>query len=170
MIELLKTPIAASDLDDLANLLVDAVAGGASVSFMAPLSHAQARRFWQDMLPEIARGAIVLVARDELGIAGTVQLVPAWAPNQSHRADIAKLLVHRRARRRRLGMQLMQAIEEHARARPPLTLLTLDTQRDSAADMLYRAAGWICAGIIPSYALDPDGTPRDTVIFYKSLT
>ncbi|MGQ0712869.1 MAG: GNAT family N-acetyltransferase [Gemmatimonadaceae bacterium] len=118
---------------------------------------------------ELGARAIFLVARDDDGIVGSVQLHPAWAPNQPHRGEIAKLLVHRRRRRLGLGMRLMRAIEEAARS-AGYTLLTLDAKRGEAAEQLYRRMGWSYAGVIPRYALDTDGvTPHDTVIFYKHL-
>jgi GNAT superfamily N-acetyltransferase len=111
---------------------------------------------------------VFLVARDAVGIIGTVQLNPSWAPNQRHRGDIAKLVVHRRSRRTGLGSQLMQAIEGEAR-QAGLTLLTLDTKQGDGAEQLYRRAGWIEVGVIPRYALNPDGTMHATVVFYKDL-
>ncbi|MBV8543641.1 MAG: GNAT family N-acetyltransferase, partial [Acidobacteria bacterium] len=105
-------------------------------------------------------------ARDGRGIAGTVQLRPAPMPNQPHRADVAKLLVHRRARGKGLGRMLMEEIERRARS-DGFTLLTLDTKRGDAAESLYRRVGWIEVGVIPGYALNPDGSLCDTVIFYK---
>lgn len=168
MIQELVQPVADRDIDDLAGLLVDAVESGASVSFLPPLSLELARAWWREATSTAARGAIFLVGRDAEGIVGAVQLHPAWAPNQPHRAEITKLLVHRRARRNGLGGELMRAVEDRARS-AGFTLLTLDTKRGDAAEALYRRAGWICAGVIPGYALDPDGTLCDTVIFYKHL-
>ena len=168
MIEELSRPVAESDIVGLAAVLVDAVDGGASVSFVAPLSAEQAQHWWRDAIARADDRAVFVIARDETGIVGTVQLQPAWAPNQPHRAEITKLLVHRRARRRGLGQALMQAAEERAR-RAGFTLLTLDTKRGDDAERLYERSGWLRAGVIPGYALDPDGTPCDTVIFYKSL-
>lgn len=110
----------------------------------------------------------MLVARDERGIAGSVSLHPAWPPNQPHRADITKLLVHRRARRHGIGRALMAKIEERARA-TGFTLLTLDTVRGDPGEQLYANAGWQRVGVIPDYALYPDGRPCDTVVFYKKL-
>jgi GNAT superfamily N-acetyltransferase len=167
-IEQLRPPVGDADLRALAELLVDAVASGAAVSFLPPLPLARAEAWWRETLTALSTKAIVLVARDAEGIAGTVQLHPAWAPNQPHRAEIAKLLVHRRRRRTGLGAQLMQSIEAAAR-RAGFRLLTLDTKRGDAAERLYRRLGWTAAGTIPRYALDPDGTPHDTVIFYKAL-
>ena len=168
LIEQLMLPVSESDLRALAQLLVDAVESGAAVSFLAPLTLERAVEWWRRAMAASHSGAIFLVARDVDGIVGTVQLHPAWAPNQPHRAEIAKLLVHRRSRRTGLGTQLMHAIEAAAR-RAGFRLLTLDTKRGDAAERLYRRLGWTPAGTIPGYALDPDGTPHDAVIFYKAL-
>ena len=168
MIERLARPAAASDLDGLAELLHDAVDSGASVSFMHPFSIADAREWWRSTLDHADARAIILVARDDHGIAGSVSLYPAWPPNQPHRADIAKLLVHRRARRRGIARALMADIEARARA-SGFTLLTLDTVRGDPAERLYATAGWQRVGVIPDYALHPDGRPCDTVVFYKKI-
>lgn len=169
-IERLAPPGADADLRALAELLVDAVESGAAVSFLAPLSLEGARDWWRKTLATSDPRAVFLVARDGEGIVGSVQLHPAWAPNQPHRADVAKLLVHRRGRRAGLGTQLMQTVEDAAR-RAGFRLLVLDAKRGAAAERLYRRLGWTCAGTIPRYALDPDGaTPHDTVIFYKDLS
>jgi ribosomal protein S18 acetylase RimI-like enzyme len=167
-IEQLTLPVAESDIRELALLLLDAIESGASVSFLAPMSLDFAEAWWRDSISKADSRAIVLVARDADGIVGTVQLHPAWPPNQRHRADIAKLLIHRRARRQGLGATLMQEMERRARA-AGFTLLTLDTKRGDAAESLYRRAGWTEVGVIPGYALNPDGTPCDTVVFYKEL-
>lgn len=168
-IESLTSPVTEADIRDLAGLLVDAVASGAAVSFMATLTLEQAVEWWRSTISGARRGAIFLVARDGDGIIGTVQLHPAWAPNQPHRADIAKLLVHRERRRAGLGTRLMQAVEEEAR-RAGFGLLTLDAKGGGAAEQLYRRMGWTVAGKIPTYALDPDGAAmHDTVIFFKQL-
>jgi GNAT superfamily N-acetyltransferase len=168
MIDVLQRPPTASDLDQLAHVLADAVDSGAGVSFMRPFSVDAAREWWQQSMARADARALGLVARDAEGIVGTVQLQPAWAPNQPHRADIAKLIVHRRARRKGVGQALMAAIEARARA-AGFTLLTLDTVRGDAAEALYAAGGWQRVGVIPGYALDPDGALCDTVIFYKRL-
>jgi acetyltransferase len=167
VIAALPTPTSEDDLAQLAALLVDAVDGGASTSFLPPLAPERSLAWWRAAVAiDDPRGA-TLVARDDEGIAGCVQLVPAWAPNQPHRGEIAKLLVHRRARRRGLGRALM--LEAEARARDAgLTLLTLDTRRGDAADALYRALGWTPAGVIPGYAVDRHGVPHDTIYFYKT--
>lgn len=169
MIERLIPPVSDSDLRDLAQLLSDAVESGAAVSFLAPLTLERAEDWWRETTSASHSGAIFLVARDDAGIAGSVQLSPAWAPNQPHRADIAKLLVHSRCRRTGLGTRLMHSIEDSAR-RAGFSLLTLDAKRGTAAEQLYRRIGWTVAGTIPRYALDPDGaTSHDTVVFYKEL-
>jgi GNAT superfamily N-acetyltransferase len=168
VIDVLSRPPASSDLDGLAELLADVVNGGASVSFMLPFSVADARAWWQTTTDRLDPRAVVLVARDEDGIAGTVQMHPAWPPNQPHRADIAKLLVHPRARRHGVGRALMEAIEEQAR-RAGFTLLTLDTARGDGAEFLYTNTGWQRVGVIPNYALYPDGRSCDTVVFYKRV-
>jgi GNAT superfamily N-acetyltransferase len=168
VIEPIRLPPGSDDVQQLAELLVDAVDSGASVSFMSPLSINEAREWWRKMLENTRPRAVVLVARDDDGIVGSVSLYPAWPPNQPHRADIAKLLVHRRARRRGIARALMLAIEEHAR-RSGFTLLTLDTCRGDAAEKLYASAGWQRVGVIPEYALYPDGRFCDTVVFYKKL-
>jgi GNAT superfamily N-acetyltransferase len=168
MIERLILPVGDADLRALAQLLVDAVESGAAVSFLALLTLERAEDWWRRTMSAAHSRAIFLVARDAEGIVGTVQLHPAWAPNQPHRAEIAKLLVHRRSRRMGLGTQLMQAIEDAAR-HAGFSLLTLDAKRGGAAEHLYRNMGWTLAGTIPGYAFDPDGTPHDAVIFYKHL-
>jgi GNAT superfamily N-acetyltransferase len=168
VIERLIQPVGDSDLRALAQLLVDAVESGAAVSFLAPLTVERADDWWRRAISAAHSDAIFLVARDVDGIVGTVQLHPAWAPNQPHRAEIAKLLVHRRSRRTGLGTQLMQTIEAAAQ-HAGFSLLTLDAKRGGEAEHLYRRVGWIPAGTIPGYALDPDGTPHDAVIFYKKL-
>jgi GNAT superfamily N-acetyltransferase len=168
-IERLAPPVGDAALRGLALLLVDAVDSGAAVSFLAPLALERAEDWWREALAAAHPRAVFLAARDAEGIAGTVQLHPAWAPNQPHRAEITKLLVHRRSRRGGLGTQLMQAIESAARD-AGFRLLTLDAKRGAAAEHLYRRLGWIHAGTIPRYALDTDGrTPHDAVIFYKEL-
>ena len=110
----------------------------------------------------------MLVARDDQGIVGTVQLQPSWAPNQPHRADVAKLIVHRRARGRGVARALMQELERRARERN-LRLLLLDTCKGSPAERLYTSLGWTRMGEVPNFALNPDGSWCDTVFFYKQL-
>ena len=134
-IERLTAPVSDADYQDLARLLVDAVDSGASVSFLAPLRLDRAEAWWRDTIASARPGAVFLVARDDEGIVGSVQMHPAWAQNQPHRADIAKLIVHRRGRRQGLATQLMTAVEEAARA-GAYTLLTLDTVPETPADTL----------------------------------
>jgi GNAT superfamily N-acetyltransferase len=165
-IEAVTAPVGDSDLEQLTALLVDAVDDGASVSFMSGLSPDTAREWWRRTFAGAHARALILAARDASGIVGSVQLHPAWAPNQPHRADVAKLLVHRRARRRGLARALMSALEARAAANG-FTLLVLDTCRGTTAEALYRALGWTEAGVIPHFALTPDGGNCDTVIFYK---
>jgi GNAT superfamily N-acetyltransferase len=153
----------------LAEVLCDCVAGGASVSFMAPLTQERAAQFWRALAPDVVSGARRLfIARDADGsIVGTVQLCCALPENQPHRADLAKMLVHRRARRRGVGEALLHAAEAHALA-AGRTLLVLDTASADAA-RLYARGGWQRLGEIPDYALYPDGRPCATTLFYKSL-
>ena len=155
-------------LQSLAGLLLDAVDGGASVSFMHPLSLPRALAFWQGVADGLASGERALfVAEDAEGIVGTVQLILGQPDNQPHRADVAKMLIHRRARRQGLGAALMQAAEVAARASGK-TLLVLDTASDDA-ERLYTRQGWQRVGVIPGYALLPTGEPCDTTYFYKVL-
>ena len=161
--------VAATELAELAEVLVDCVAGGASVSFMPPFEHDDAKAFFTKVAGEVARGeAALLVARVDGRIVGTVQLGLALPPNQLHRADVKKLLVHRSARGRGIGMALMTAAEEAARERGR-TLLVLDTALGDNAERLYTRAGWNRVGVIPGYALFPDGRPCDTVVFWKRI-
>jgi len=157
------------DLRGLAELLVDAVNGGAGVSFMSSLTVEQAETWWGSVLASCSERAVVLIARDAAGVVGTVQLQPSWAPNQPHRADVAKLIVHRRARRRGIGHALMHALERAARD-AGFTLLLLDTCKGYDAERLYASTGWVRVGEVPGYALNPDGSLCDTVFFYKKLT
>ena len=161
--------IAAADVEGLAELLIDCVAGGASVSFMHPLPMAKALDFWQRIVAEVQRGGrALLVARDERGITGAVQLVLEQPENQPHRADLSKMLVHRRARRQGLGAALLRAAEQVARDCGK-SLLVLDTA-SSDAERLYVKLGWQRVGVIPGYALLPQGGPCDTTFFYRRLT
>jgi GNAT superfamily N-acetyltransferase len=170
MIERLIPPVSDSDVRALGELLVDAVDSGAAVSFLAPLTLERAEQWWRRTLAAVDAGAVVLVARDADRIVGTVQLHPAWAPNQPHRADVAKLIVDRRSRGIGIGVRLMESIEAAAH-QAGFTLLTLDAKQGSAAARLYRRIGWTEVGVIPRYALDPDGkTPHGTIIFFKDLS
>jgi GNAT superfamily N-acetyltransferase len=151
----------------LGEVLTDCVAGGASASFMADLAPADAEAFWRRQA-EAGDGRAILVAEDEAGIFGVVQLVPAWPPNQPHRADVAKLLVHRRARRRGAAKALMIAIEDEARAMGRW-LLMLDTETGGAAERLYSGLGWTRLGVVEDFALTPDGALCATTFFFRRL-
>ena len=157
----------ATQLEQLAELLIDCVEG-ASVSFMLPLTRERALRFWQGVADDVVSGArALLVAEDGGGICGTVQLVLQQTDNQPHRADLAKMLVHRRARRRGLGTALMRAAESTARDCGK-TLLVLDTAADDA-ERLYEREGWVRLGSIPGYALLPQGGLCATTFYYREL-
>lgn len=157
------------EIDELTNVLMDCVEGGASVSFMHPLARAKAEVFWRNAAAGVERGErIVLAAEDERGeIVGTVQIILEQPENQPHRGDLAKMLVHRRARRSGLGAALLEAAEVHA-LKAGKTLLVLDTA-SADAERLYARRGWQRVGEIPNYALFPDGRPCSTVVFYKEL-
>lgn len=151
----------------LADILLDCIAGGASVNFMADTTREQAEAFWRQVV-DAGDGRVLLVAEDEAGPFGTVQLIPAAAPNQPHRADVAKMLVARRGRNRGVGDALMAAVEDAAREMGR-TLLVLDTVTGAAGERLYTRRGWSRVGEIPNFALMPDGAFCDTTFFYKAL-
>ena len=156
------------ELHALVDVLVDCVEGGASVSFMQPMTRDKALAFWRDVAAGVRRGErVLLVVEDSLGIVGTVQVILAQPENQPHRADVAKMLVHRRARRQGAGAALMRAAEREALVEGK-TLLVLDTADDTAA-RLYARLGWQAVGSIPRYALLPAGGECATTIFYRSL-
>ena len=157
-----------AQLAQLTDLLVDCVDGGASVSFMQPMTRAKALAFWRQVAQGVQRDERVLVvAEDAQGIVGTVQVVLDQPENQPHRADVAKMLVHRRSRRQGAGAALMRAAEQAALAAGK-TLLVLDTA-DATAARLYARLGWVAAGSIPGYALLPQGGPCATTFFYREL-
>ncbi|MDP9044553.1 MAG: GNAT family N-acetyltransferase [Pseudomonadota bacterium] len=152
----------------LADVLLDCVEGGASIGFMLPLSRPQASEFWRRIGVETTHGTrALLVAEDASGIVGTTQLILAQPDNQPHRADLAKMMVHRRARRGGVGARLLQAAErlavDHAR-----TLLVLDTASPEA-ERLYVRHGWQRCGTVPGYALRPGGGLCDTTFYYRQL-
>lgn len=152
----------------LARVLIDCVEGGASVSFMHPLSLNAALAFWRRVADDVQRGARALVvAEDAGGIIGTVQVVLEQPENQPHRADISKMLVHRRARRLGVGAALLRASEDAAREAGK-SLLVLDTA-DSTAGRLYTRLGWILVGVVPDYALLPHGGLCATGFYYRKL-
>jgi GNAT superfamily N-acetyltransferase len=162
--------IDANALDGLCAVLIDCVEGGASVNFMWPMTRAKAERFWRGVDDGLARGdRALVVAEDAEGrIVGTAQAV--WAPQENgpHRADVAKMLVHRRARRLGVGAAVLTEAERAARD-AGRTLLVLDTASGDAV-RLYERGGWRRVGTIPRYALNPDGADCDTVVFYKDLS
>ena len=156
-------------LEALGEVLFDCVDGGASVSFMDPFTQADAVAFFAGLLPEIERGSrMLLAAYDGDALVGTVQMIHAHPPNQPHRGDIAKLLVRRSARGRGVAVSLMEQAEADARAEGK-TLLVLDTVTGSTAERLYTRLGWQRLGVIPDYALYPDGRLCDTTVFWKRI-
>lgn len=158
-----------AQIEALADVLIDCVDGGAGVSFMHPLAPAKAQAFWRRVAAGVAAGErALLVAEDDEGIVGAVQLELAQPDNQPHRADLSKMLVHRRARRQGLGAALVHAAEETARACGK-TLLVLDTNTGSDAERLYARLGWVRVGSIPGYSLQPRGGLSPTTFFYKEL-
>lgn len=159
-----------AQINQLADVLIDCVEGGASVGFMLPLSREHALAFWQRVARAVADGErAILVAEDDLGICGTVQLQLDLPDNQPHRADLMKMLVHRRARRQGLGEQLMRAAESLAKDRGR-TLLVLDAVTSGDAARLYTKLGWVRVGDIPNYALFPRGEYCGTTYFYRDLS
>ena len=157
------------NIPDLSDVLIDCVEAGASVGFLSPLSRDRADAFWLRIAVAVDadRRAVFVARQDGSRIDGTVQLVLAGAENQPHRADIAKLLVHTRARRQGLADDLMQAAEGHARS-IGRDLVVLDTATDEAA-RLYERLGWTRSGIIPDYALNPNGSRTPTIFYWKRL-
>ena len=164
----LKT-IGEREIQGLSEVLIDCVEGGASVSFLLPMSRAKADAFWRHTSASVARGErVVLAAEDAAGtIVGTVQIILAQPENQPHRGDLAKMLVHRRVRRLGIGAALLVAAERSARSAGK-TLLVLDTASDDA-ERLYVRQGWQRCGQVPNYALWPDGTPCATTFYFKFL-
>lgn len=157
-----------TDIQGLADVLVDCVEGGASVSFMQPMTRDKALRFWRGVAQSATRGErVLLVAEEEGKVLGTVQVVLEQPENQPHRGDVSKMLVLRAQRKRGLGEALMRAAEAAATASGK-TLLVLDTASDSAM-RLYERCGWQRVGTIPDYALLPQGGYCDTVYYYKRL-
>jgi ribosomal protein S18 acetylase RimI-like enzyme len=161
--------LAEREIRGLSDVLIDCVEGGASVSFMLPMSRAKAEGYWRSAAASVARGELLLLAAEEAAgtMVGTVQVRLAQPENQPHRADLAKMLVHRRARRRGVGAALLAAAERAALG-AGRTLLVLDTASDDA-QRLYTRHGWQRCGQIPHYALWPDGAPCATTIFFKLL-
>lgn len=158
------------EIEGLSDVLIDCVEGGASVSFMLPMSRDKARAFWTKAAQSAAQGGrMIFAAEDAAGaIIGTVQVILDLPENQPHRADIAKMLVHRRARRLGVGAALLVAAEQGALS-VGRTVLVLDTASDDA-ERLYARQGWQLCGRIPNYALMPDGALCATTVFFKMLT
>lgn len=157
--------------EGLADVLLDVVEGGASVGFMSPLSRPKAVAFWQQALESAARGERILLVAEDIAsntVVGTIQVLLDMPENQPHRCDVAKMQVHRRARRRGLGIALMRAAETAARL-AGRTLLVLDTATGSDAERLYTRLGWQRCGVIPDYALWPTGGLCSTTVFYRQL-
>jgi GNAT superfamily N-acetyltransferase len=158
-----------AQIDALADLLIDCVEGGASVSFMLPLTRERAVAFWRRVAAGVASGErALLIAEDVVGVCGTVQLILDQPENQPHRADLAKMLVHSRARRRGLGEALMRAAESAARESGK-TLLVLDAVTGGDAARLYERLGWVRVGDVPGYALFPGGGLCGTTYYYRDL-
>ncbi len=170
VIYLLTSPQAQDRREALIDLLVDSVEHGASVNFVWPMTRAKADKWWDAALASHARGErLIFTAEADGRVDGTVQLILAAPENQSFRADLAKMLVHSRARRKGLGTMLMQAAEAEAR-RIGRTLLTLDTEKDSDGEKLYLRRGWTKFGEVPGFAMNADGSGRQTCsFFYKEL-
>ena len=168
VIEELDAASAEAAIEGLSAVLIDCVEGGASVGFVLPMTGAKAHSFWLDVAGAVrAKTTILLTARDDTGIIGTVQLQKATKENQPHRADVSKLLVHRRARKHGLGERLMREVEAVA-GREGRRVLVLDTATPEA-ERLYQRLGWQRSGEIPDYALMPDGSLCATVVYWKHV-
>lgn len=167
-VRILDANAARRELGALSAVLTDCVNGGASVNFMLPFSQGDAEVYWRGVLPAVEQGGVILFGAYVDGeLRGTGQLAFAPQPNQPHRGDVCKMLVHRIARGRGLAGAIMRAIETEARRRG-LTLLTLDTASDEA-ERVYQRAGFIRTGMVPNYALWPQGGFCDSVFYYKPL-
>ncbi len=161
---------AQAQVEALAEILIDCVAHGASVSFMHPLAKDKAIAFWRDVVDAVARGerSLLLAQQADGRLLGTVQLILHQPENQPHRADVAKMLVRSDARRRGVGQRLLQAVDAVA-LQAAKTVLVLDTVTGGAGDHLYTQCGWQRVGDVPNYALMPDGAFCSTTYFYKHL-
>ncbi|MCC6797204.1 MAG: GNAT family N-acetyltransferase [Candidatus Hydrogenedentes bacterium] len=159
-----------SDIQGLCDVLIDCVEGGASVSFMYPMTRDKAETFWRGVAAAVARSERILLAAEDAAnrIVGSVQIVLDLPENQPHRGDLIKMLVHRRVRKRGVGAALLAAAEQHARDAGKY-LLVLDTITGHAGERLYARHGWQRAGEIPNFALWPDGRPCPTTYYYKQL-
>jgi acetyltransferase len=170
VLETLGPEVGAGDVDALTEILVDSVDGGASVGFLPPLAREAAAAYWRGVAAAVREGTRVLVAvRGGDGvIVGTAQLDLATRPNAAHRAEVAKVMVHSRARRRGLGGRLLEAVEAHAR-RLGRTTLVLDTREGDPSEALYARGGWTRAGVVPRYARSADGGLDGSAFYYKLL-
>ncbi|WP_328834180.1 GNAT family N-acetyltransferase [Streptomyces sp. NBC_00252] len=165
----LEAPQLIAAVDELTDLLIDTVEGGASIGFLAPLDRTAAVDWWRERADAVAAGHLaVWVALRGDRIVGTVSLAFPAKPNSRHRAELVKLMVHREARGEGLGRRLLTVAEDAAVA-VGITLLHLDTETDSPAEHLYRSTGWTRAGVIPDYAASPDGVLRPTTLYYKRV-
>jgi acetyltransferase len=168
-IERLTAERAHAALPALIDVLYDAVEGGASIGFMPPLSDEIFRDYWRKVIDDVSGGSrLLLVAREDGYIAGTVQVELIGKQNGNHRAEVQKLMVHRQWRNRGLGRLLLEAVDDAARE-CGRTLLVLDTEQDSVAQGLYERCGYTLSGYIPDYAYNPDGTLHATAVFYRRL-
>ena len=159
-----------TQIDELASVLIDCVEGGATVGFVMPITRERAVSFWRRIARDIAAGKrLLLVAEDDEGVCGTVQLILDLPDNQPHRADLSKMLVHRRSRRQGLAEELMRAAEATARE-CGRTLVVLDAVTDGDAARLYERLGWVRVGEIPGYALMPEGGLCGTTYYYRQLS
>ena len=164
-----RDPLLGPELDDLTSLLMDAVEGGASLGFLKPLDEARARTYWEGVSKAVQAGdKALLVAEIGGAILGTVQVVLDMPQNQPHRGEISKMIVHTKVRQLGLGMRLLGAAEERARFAGK-SLMVLDTQTGSAAEHLYKKAGYSPLPPLPDYALTPEGTLAPTTIFWKRI-
>jgi ribosomal protein S18 acetylase RimI-like enzyme len=171
VIEALDADRAERDLRALVGLLKDAVDSGASVGYLPPLAEAEAEAYWRGVVDDVRRGSCVLLGAREAGgaLVGTAQLLLAMRPNGSHRAEVAKVIVHTGARRRGIGRALMRAIEAHARQLGRTTLV-LDTRQGDPSEPLYASVGYTLAGVIPRYAQSAGGALDPSAFYYRLLT
>jgi ribosomal protein S18 acetylase RimI-like enzyme len=169
MIAALSPEQADATIDQLAELLIDAVSSGASIGFMPPLHETEALEYWHDVIAAMRKGSrVLLVALENERIEGSVQLALETRANGNHRAEAMKLFVHRRARRRGLAKRLMREVEAAA-SRVGRSLLVMDTRKGGEAENLCESLGYVRYGEVPNYARNADGTLHTTVFFYRQL-
>ena len=168
-IELLTSRTAHDTLNDLIELLQDAVDSGASVGFLPPVSRAVAADYWRAVLTEVDAGhRLLLGATDGAKLVGSVQLELARKPNARHRGEVQRLLVHRSVRRQGIGERLMHELEDLARQHGR-TLLVLDTRQGDPSELLYQKLGYTIAGVVPGYARSSSGSLDATAFYYRQL-